>query len=110
MAGRAKRPRAGRGGPCRSRARQYHGQRDGHRRGGSARRQPDPDPSAHPAHPASSTSSAPPATTAEETGHEPGLPYVLAPLRNAAIDAGLLRPKAWPTLLVELNHTNPSSP
>ena len=54
--------------------------------------------------------SAPSAATAEEAGHEPGLPYVLAPVRNAAIAAGLLRPKAWPTLFVELNHTNPSSP
>ena len=74
----------------------------------AARRQRPPPsqtcPSTHP------TSSAPPAAMAEEAGHEPGLPYVLAPLRNAAIAAGLLRPKAWPTLLVELNHTNPSSP
>ena len=106
MAGRAKRPPAGRGGACPRRAGQHHGQRDGRHDGGSARRRGQPDLAASPP----SVPSAPPAATAEEAGHEPGLPYVLAPLRNAAIAAGLLRPKAWPTLFVELNHTNPSSP
>ena len=96
--------RTGRGVP--SRAGQHHGQRDGRRGGGYARRRGQPDLVALPP----SAPSAPSAATAEEASHEPGLPYVLAPLRNAAIAAGLLRPKAWPTLLVELNHTNPSSP
>jgi len=85
---------------------QHHGQRDGRHDGGYARRRGQPDLVALPP----SASSTPSAATVEEASHEPGLPYVLAPERNAAIAAGLLRPKAWPTLFVELNHTNPSSP
>jgi hypothetical protein len=42
--------------------------------------------------------------------HEPGLVYVLAPLRNAVIAAELLMRKFWSILFVESNHTNPSSP
>jgi hypothetical protein len=81
-------------------ARQHDGQRDGRGGGPGRRRQPAWAPSAAP----------PPAAKAGKAGHVPGLPYVLAPLRNAAIASGLLRPKAWPMLLVELNHTNPSRP
>ena len=108
MVGRAKRPPAGRGGHARP-GRQHHGQRDGRYDGGPAGRRA-------PARPGPLAPFAPfspfglPAAMAEEAGHDPGLPYVPAPLRNAAIAAGLLRPNAWPMLFVELNHTNPSSP
>jgi hypothetical protein len=40
----------------------------------------------------------------------PGLWYVLAPFRNAAIAVELLMPNCWPMEFVELNHTNPSRP
>lgn len=42
--------------------------------------------------------------------HDPGLWYVLAPLRNAAMAAGVLMANCWPLGFAELNQTNPSSP